>query len=112
MYNTVRDFKGDHPASQFEAGKQKGGNYAYHGCCINSHYIKSIPASFKCSTINLSDTISKIHATASSKERLKNNSILKLYHHLDLPALIDKHQQRSIKASSLTKQSLQASLGT
>ena len=40
IYDTVRAFKGDHPASQFEAGQQKGGNYACHGCCINSHCIK------------------------------------------------------------------------
>ena len=90
IYDTVRAFKGDHPASQFEAGQQKGGNYACHGCCINSHCIKSIPHSFKCSTINLYDRINKIHATASSKERLKINAIVKLYHHLDLPALIDE----------------------
>ena len=108
--DTVRAFKGDHPASQFEAGQQKGENYAFHGCCINPHCKKSIPHSFKCLAINLYDRISKIHATASSKERLKNNTIVKLYHHLDLPALIDEHQQRNIKTSSLTKQSLQASL--
>ena len=90
IYDTVRAFKGDHPASQFEVGQQKGGNYACHGCCINSHCIKSIPHSFKCSTINLYDRINKIHATESSKERLKINAIVKLYHHLDLPALIDE----------------------
>ena len=33
----VRAFKGDHSASQFEAGQQKGGNYACHDCCINSN---------------------------------------------------------------------------
>ena len=93
--NTVRAFKGDHPASQFEAGQQKGENYAFHGCCINPHCKKSIPHSFKCLAINLYDRISKIHATASSKERLKNNTIVKLYHHLDLPFLIDEYQQRN-----------------
>ena len=110
IFDTIRAFKGDHPASQFEAGQQKGRNYACHGCCINSHCIKSIPHSFKCPTINLYNKISKIHATASSKERLKSNTIVKLYHHLDLPALIDEHPQRNIKTSSLIKQSLQASL--
>ena len=110
IYDTVRAFKGDHPASQFEAGQQKGGNYACHGCCINSHCIKSIPHSFKCPTINLCNRISKIHVTTSSKERLKNNTIVKRYHHLDLAALINEHQQRNIKTSSLTKQPLQASL--
>ena len=80
IYDTIRAFKGDHPASQFEAGQQKGGNYTCHGCCINSHCVKCIPHSFKCPTINLYDRISKIHATASSKERLKNNTIVKLYH--------------------------------
>ena len=110
IYDTARAFKGDHSASQFEAGQQKGGNYASHRCFINSHCIKCIPHSFKCPTINLNDRISKIHATVSSKERLKNNTVVKLYHHLDLPALIDEHQQRNIKTSCLTKQSLQATL--
>ena len=34
------------------------------------------------------------------------NDIVKPYHHLDLPALIDERQPRNIKTSSLTKQSL------
>ena len=93
--NTVRAFKCDHPASQFEAGQQKGGNYAFHGCCINPHCKKSMPHSFKCLAISRYDRISKIHATASSKERLKNNTIVKPYHHLVLPFLIDEHQQRN-----------------
>ena len=71
IYDTVRDFNGDYPPSQFETGQQKGGNYACHGSCINSHCIKSISHSFKCGAINLYDTISKIHPTASSKERLQ-----------------------------------------
>ena len=33
----VRAFKNDHRASQFEVGQQIGGNYARHGCCINSN---------------------------------------------------------------------------
>ena len=33
----VRAFKKDHRASQFEVGQQIGGNYARHGCCINSN---------------------------------------------------------------------------
>ena len=102
IYDTVRGFKVDHPASQFQVSQQKGQNYACHGCCINSHYIKGIPHSFKCPKINFYDRISKIHATASSKEWLKNNTIVTLYHHLGLPALIDEHQQRHIKTSSLT----------
>ena len=44
------------------------------------------------------------------KRAAKNNAIIKLYHHLDLPVLIDEYQQRNIKTSSLTKQSLQVSL--
>ena len=44
------------------------------------------------------------------KRAAKNNAIVKLYHHLDLPALIDEYQQRNIKTSSPTKQSLQVSL--
>ena len=71
IYDTVRDFNGDYPPSQFEVRQQKGGNYACHGSYINSHCIKSISHSFKCAAINLYDTISKIHPAASSKERLQ-----------------------------------------
>ena len=60
IYDTVRAFKGDHPASQFEGGQQKEWNYPCHGCCINSHCIKSIPNSSKSPTINLSDRIYEI----------------------------------------------------
>ena len=50
--DTVRAFKGDHSASQFEAGQQKWGNYAYHGCCINSNCPKSLHHLFKCNLIH------------------------------------------------------------
>ena len=83
----VRAFKGDHPASQFEAGQQKGGNYACHGCCINSNCAKRLPCSFKCNTLSLSDRI-KIHASTSSPHRLQNNTIIKLFDHLSLPELM------------------------
>ena len=106
----VRAFKGDHPASQFEAGQQKGGNYACHGCCINSNCAKSLPHSFKCNTLSLSDRIKKILASTSSKQRLQNNTIIKLFDHLSLPELMDEHQQHKIQSPSLNKQSLQASL--
>ena len=33
--DTLRIFKGDSPAWQFEAGQQKGGNYFCCGCPIN-----------------------------------------------------------------------------
>ena len=36
----IRAFKGDHPASQFEAGQQARGNYACLGCCINYNCLK------------------------------------------------------------------------
>ena len=98
----VRAFKGDHPASQFEAGQQKGGNYACHGCCINSNCAKRLPCSFKCNTLSLSDRI-KIHASTSSPHRLQNNTIIKLFDHLSLPELIDEHQQHKIQTPSLNK---------
>ena len=71
----VRAFKGDHPTSQFEAGQQNGGNYACHGCCINSNCAKSLPYSFQCNTLSLSDRINKIDAYTSSQHHLQNNTI-------------------------------------
>ena len=101
--DVVRAFKGNHPASQFEAGQQNGGNYACHGCCINSNCAKSLSHSCKCNTLSLSDRINKIHASTSSQHRLQNNTIIKLFDHLSLPELIDEHQQRKIQSPSLNK---------
>ena len=102
-------FKGDHPASQFEARQQKGGNYACHGCCMNSNCAKSLLHSLKCNTLSLPNRISKIYASASSQNRLQNNTIIKLFDYSSLPELIDEHQQRKLQSSSLNKQSLQTS---
>ena len=65
----VRAFKGDHPASQFEVGQQKGGNYACHGCYRNSNCTKSLPHSFKCNALSLYYRINKVHASTSSQQR-------------------------------------------
>ena len=84
--------------------------YACHGCCINCNCAKSLPHSFKCDTLSLSDRINKIHANTSSQDRLQNNAIIKPFDHLSLPELIDEHQRRKIQTPSLNKQSLQTSL--
>ena len=106
----VRAFKDEHPVSQFEAGQQKAGKYACHGCCINSSCAKSLLHSFKCNILSLSDRINKTHASTSSQHQLQNNTIIKIFHHLSLPELVDGHQQSKIQSPSLNKQSLQTSL--
>ena len=76
---------------------------------MNSNCAKSLLHSLKCNTLSLPNRISKIYASASSQNRLQNNTIIKLFDYSSLPELIDEHQQRKLQSSSLNKQSLQTS---
>ena len=109
LHDILRAFKGDHPASQFEAGQQKSGNFVCHGCAIDSNCHRSLPHSFKLPTLSLQDRINKIHTTLSSQNHLKRK-VVQIYHNLDLADLIDEHQQRNIPTKTLTKQYLRTSL--
>ena len=109
LHDILRAFKGDHPASQFEAGQQKGGNFVCHGCAIESNCHRNLPHSFKLPTLSLQDRINKIHTSLSSQNRLKKK-VVKIYDNLDLADLIDEHQQRNIPTKTITKQYLRTSL--
>lgn len=41
IFDVAWALKGDHPATQYEAGQQKGGNYASHICSIDSNCHKN-----------------------------------------------------------------------
>ena len=110
VHDVIRAFKGDHPASQFESGQQKGGTYPCHGCTIDINCANSIPHSFKRKTISLNDRLVKIHSSISSEDRLRHNDTTKLYNKLGLPNMIAEHQQRNLSTPQLTKQYLQSSL--
>ena len=110
VHDVIRAFKNDYPASQFESGQQKGGTYPCHGCSIDINCAKSIPHSFKRKTISLNDRIVKIHSSIPSEDRLRRNDTIKLCNKLDLPNLIDEHQQRNLSTPQLMKQHLQSSL--
>ena len=110
VHDVIRAFKGDHPASQFESGQQKGGTYPCHGCTIYINCASSIPHSFKRNTISLNDRLVKIHSSISSEDRLRHNDTIKLCNKLGLPNLIAEHQQRNLSTPQLTKQYLQSSL--
>ena len=108
--DVIRAFKGDHPASQFEFGQQKGATYPCHGCSIDINCAKSNPHSFKRKTISLNDRLVKIHSSIYSEDRLRRNDTIKIYNKLDLPNLVAEHQQRNLSTPQLTKQYLQSSL--
>ena len=67
MHDILRAFKGDHPASQFEAGQQKGGNFVCHGCAIESNCHRNLPHSFKLPTLSLQDRIQNTHISFITK---------------------------------------------
>ena len=92
LHDILHAFKGDHPASQFEAGQQKGSNFVCHSCSSDSNCHRSLPHSFKLPTLSLQDRINKIHTSLSSQNGLKNN-VVKIYHNLHLADLIDEHRQ-------------------
>ena len=110
VYDVIRAFKGDHPASQFESGQQKEETHPCHGCSIYINCAKSIPHSFKRKTISSNNRIVKIHLSISSEDRLRRNDTIKLYNKLDLPNLTAEHQQRNLSTPQLTKQYLHSSL--
>ena len=110
MHDVIRAFKGDHPASQFESGQQKGETYPCHGCSIDINCTKIIRHSFKRKTLSLNDGLVKIHSPTFSEDRLRRNDTIKLYNKLDLPNLIAEHQQSNLSTPQLTKQYLQSSL--
>ena len=109
LHDLLCAFKGNHPASQFEAGQQKGGNFVCHGCAVNSNCHRSLPHFFKLPTLSLQDRIKKIHTSLSSQNYLKKK-VVKIYGNLDLADLIDEHQQRNIPTKAMTKQYLRTSL--
>ena len=41
IFDVTWAFKGDHPATQYEAGQQKGGNYACHAVTLIQTAIKN-----------------------------------------------------------------------
>ena len=100
--DVMRCFKGDHPAAQFEAGQQKGGNYACHICPVNAHCAKSIVHSFKCKAMSIQERIDKVTCTFSSKEKIKQGKI-KLYHNLKAGDLVEELHSREVKFSTNQK---------
>lgn len=105
IYDKIRIFKGDKPASQFEMGHQKGGNYYCFACPINSHCSSSMVYSYKLEHLSIQKRIDKIMVTTGSKERLSPSN-LKLYNNLSKADIINELHQRDVKflSTSPTKE--------
>ena len=82
---------------QYEAGQQKGGNYACHACNIDSNCHKKYSYAFKCKYLSLKDRITKVLHTLSSRNRLRAHNQIHLYSELNLPDIIDELHERTNK---------------
>ena len=79
IFDVARALKGDHPATQYEAGQQKGSNYACHACNIDSNCHKKYSYPFKCKYLSLRDRITIVLHTLSSQNRLRARNQIHLY---------------------------------
>ncbi|XP_047129004.2 uncharacterized protein LOC124809199 [Hydra vulgaris] len=71
IFDVLRIFKGDHPASQFESGQNKDGNFLCHGCSLFAPKAKSYSYSFQ----SLKQRVEKIFQTNLSKDNFKHGKI-------------------------------------
>lgn len=73
IHDTVRCFKGDSPARQFEDGQQKGGNY-FCNCSCHASRIEDIAHAQSCSPNSLQQRVNTIMkpGTTSRSNTLRN----------------------------------------
>ena len=97
IHDKIRFFKGDMPASQFEAGHQKGGNYFCTGCAIKAEDVSTLQSPGK--FLSLHHKAEKLRESTLSIEKL-GKKVLKLYDNLDKADLISELRERKIKFTS------------
>ena len=95
IYNVLRVFKGDHPASQFESGQNKGRNFPCHGCSIFASNAKKYSYSFQCKTLSLKQRVEKVFQKNLSKENFKHGKIY-LYKNLSKRDIIRELHGRNL----------------
>ncbi|XP_047134481.1 uncharacterized protein LOC101239424 [Hydra vulgaris] len=96
IFVVLRIFKGDHPASQFESGQNKGGNFPCHGCSLFAPKAKSYSYSFRCKTLSLKQRVEKIFQTNLSKDNFKHGKIY-LYKNLSKSDIISQLLGRNLQ---------------
>ena len=96
--NVIRFFHGDGPASSFEIGHQKGGNYFCWDCCIHAEYCHDISHTFYTPSVNINSRMNTLTATTRSLNMLHNRK-LKIYENLSKVDTIDELHQRNISFS-------------
>ena len=94
--DVMRFFKGDKPASQFEAGQQKGGNYFCFLCGIHADTVASYIRSNRLKSQTLCERMELINETDLSKTKIQRGC-LKLYDNLKKHEIIEELQCRQIK---------------
>ena len=93
--DVMRVFKGDNPAAQFESGQQKNGDYFCWQCPLYAPLSPNIVYTLSLPHLSLTDRISKIKATESSKRKLQQNK-LKLYKNLKKEEIVQELHERKV----------------
>ena len=93
--DVIRFFHGDGPASSFEIGHQKCGNYLCWDCCIHAEYCHDISHTFYTLSVNINSRMNTLTATTRSVNMLHNRK-LKIYENLSKVDIIDVLHQRNI----------------
>ena len=69
IVDIMRLFKGDGPSCQFEAGKQKGGNYHCWACQIHKDNISNIEMNLSARFHTFTDKCNDAIVTSTCKQR-------------------------------------------
>ena len=87
---------GDGPASQFEAGQQKGGDYFCWACPVSGESTNSLSYCYYQKCISFEERRDKILQSLRSQNATRNNN-LKLYSNLKKDAICQELQERGVK---------------
>ena len=101
IHDIIRVFKGDKPASQLEAGQQKGGDYFCWLCGINAALVPNMYHAFGRPVISISDRIANILATDQSRKKVMER-VPKLYKNLKKQEIVAELEGRKVNISNHT----------
>ena len=103
IFDIMRVFKGDNPASQFEVGHQKNGDYFCWQCPLNAQLLPNIVHSLSLLVLSLQDRINIVRATSISKNKI-NRKEVNLYKNLKKHELVQELHERNISFTCTSNQ--------
>ena len=102
LKDVMRFFHGDGPASSFEIGHQKGGNYFCWDCGIYKDQSMSICQTFYSQSMDIASRMNLLSACERSQKMVKDGK-LKVFENIKKGHLIDELHQRGVKFFSTQK---------